>query len=221
MGKNDEGFSYTNRVAAAWKREARRPPFWVELAVTLIAFVIFLLVNLHFSDYVEARPGVELPDPILRLFSPVDVTWYVFAVLWFSTVLGMACLAPEPECILMVIQAFTLHNAFRVATLFLTPLEAPPGTIPLTDPLVELTATGETLTKDLFFSGHAAAMFLLFLSAKKRWLKPVFLMSTLVVSLLVVLQYVHYVVDVLVAPFMAYGSWRIIVLCHERFDPQP
>jgi membrane-associated phospholipid phosphatase len=70
--------------------------------------------------------------------------------------------------------------------------------------------TGEILTKDLFFSGHTATLFLLFLIMEKRVIKIIFIASTILVGIAVMLQHVHYVVDVAVAPFFAYTSYKII-----------
>ncbi len=38
----------------------------------------------------------------------------------------------------------------------------------LNDPLVEFFGTGQTLTKDLFFSGHTATLLILFLVSEKK-----------------------------------------------------
>ena len=89
------------------------------------------------------------------------------------------------------------------------PLDPPPTAIPLSDPLVEVLGTGKLLTRDLFFSGHTSFMFLMYLVCNTK-LRPFFLLSTLLVGVCVLLQHVHYTVDVLVAPFVAYGSFRLM-----------
>jgi len=53
--------------------------------------------------------------------------------------------------------------------MYSAPLDAPERLILLNDPFVQFIGSGEALTKDLFFSGHTATLFLLFLrSADQR-----------------------------------------------------
>lgn len=79
---------------------------------------------------------------------------------------------------------------------------------------LQLFGKGEILTKDLFFSGHTGTLFLLFLLVENKYLKTIFLAATILVGSAVLLQHVHYSVDVFVAPFVAYGSFRIIKVLH-------
>jgi membrane-associated phospholipid phosphatase len=89
------------------------------------------------------------------------------------------------------------------------PLDPPPEMISLKDPFVELFGTGNTLDRDLFFSGHTSTMFMLFLLAYKPIYKKLFLTGIILVGASVILQHAHYTIDVLVAPFVAYASFRI------------
>jgi len=107
---------------------------------------------------------------------------------------------------------------FRSIAMYLTPFEAPETLLLLNDPFVQLFGKGDILTKDLFFSGHTATLFLLFLLAQNKLLKSFFLISTILVGTAVLLQHVHYAIDVFVAPFVAYGSYRIIKNLHINFS---
>jgi len=102
--------------------------------------------------------------------------------------------------------------------MYLTPFEAPEKIILLDDPFVQFFAKGDILTKDLFFSGHTGTLFLLFLLAENKTLKTIFLILTLMVGTAVLLQHVHYSIDVFVAPFVAYGSYKIIKKLHARLS---
>ena len=48
------------------------------------------------------------------------------------------------------------------------PFNPPPEMIPLNDPFVQFFGSGKLLTKDFFFSGHTATLFLLFLVIDKK-----------------------------------------------------
>ncbi len=100
--------------------------------------------------------------------------------------------------------------ALRIAAMWATPLEAPPGMIPLEDPVVRLFGPGRLLTKDLFFSGHTSTLFLLALTVPGRGWKALFVAATAAVAVGVLVQHVHYAIDVLAAPFFAYASVRLV-----------
>ncbi len=204
-------------LGTIWKAKLRDRTFVAELALTILLFVISIKVCSFVTQFIHKRPGVVLPDPILQVIGPYHLTWLTFALIWGGLAIALANLARYPETLLIGFQAAALLMLFRTVTLYLVPLEASPMIIPLADPLVIRLATGELVIKDLFFSGHTSIMFLLCLSARTRFLRRLFLVGTIGVALCVLLQHVHYSADVFVAPFMAYTSWRLTVIAHERF----
>lgn len=183
----------------------------VELIITLLLLAAVLISLTNFLNYVEARQGVVLSDPILNLFSPIDLTWLIFALIYISIVAAIATLLKNPKQLLFAIQLYTLMVAIRIAAMYLLPLDPPSTMIILNDPLVEFFGTGQTLTKDLFFSGHTATLFILFLVSEKKMFKSVFLISTIAVALSVILQHVHYTIDVFAAVFFTYACYNLIL----------
>jgi membrane-associated phospholipid phosphatase len=95
--------------------------------------------------------------------------------------------------------------------MYLLPLEPPAKMIILNDPFVEFFGTGQTLTKDLFFSGHTATLFILFLVSEKKVYKTIFLISTVAVAVAVLLQHVHYTIDVFAAVFFTYACYKLVL----------
>lgn len=183
----------------------------VELIITLLLLAAVLISLTNFLNYVEARQGVVLSDPIINLFSPIDLTWLIFALIYISIVAAIATLLKNPKQLLFAIQLYTLMVAIRIAAMYLLPLDPPSTMIILNDPLVEFFGTGQTLTKDLFFSGHTATLFILFLVSEKKMFKSVFLISTIAVALSVILQHVHYTIDVFAAVFFTYACYNLIL----------
>ena len=113
---------------------------------------------------------------------------------------------------MFAIQLYTLMVAVRIAAMFLLPLEPPVAMIALNDPLVEFFGTGQTLTKDLFlFPDIQQLFFLLFLVSENKIIKSVFLISTIVVAISVILQHVHYSIDVFAAVFFTYACYKLIL----------
>jgi len=187
-----------------------------EIIFTVVFLAVILIIFSNFLEYVEGRQGVSLPDPILNLFNPVDLTWLTFGLIYASLILAIINFVKEPDKLLLAIQSYSLMVVFRLIVMYITPLDAPVKLLSLNDPFVQLFGSGQVLTKDLFFSGHTATLFLLFLVADKKITRVFFLCSTLVIGMAVILQHVHYLVDVLTAPFFAYASYRIVCKINER-----
>jgi hypothetical protein len=194
------------RAARAWTEALRERRFRVRLALTLPALALA-----RFLEWNEARSGAALPDPVLALLAPRDLTWLTFSLIYLGLALGVARLAIEPHALVLALEAYVVMVVLRIAAMWATPLEAPPGMIPLNDPLVRLFGPARLLTKDLFFSGHTATLFLLALAVPGRTWKALFALSAAAVGLSVLAQHVHYTVDVLAAPFFAYASYRVAV----------
>ncbi|MBU1430733.1 sphingomyelin synthase family protein [Myxococcota bacterium] len=89
----------------------------------------------------------------------------------------------------------------------------------LVNPLTTLTGGGAHihLTKDLFFSGHTATTFLLWLYAREEGLGGLALIAHLIVVAIVFLSHLHYTIDVI-------GAWAITfslyTLIRRRWPPE-
>ena len=193
-----------------WKEFFKEKRNRFELVITLFLLAVVLTSLANFLNYVEARKGVLLPDPLLNLFNPIDLTWLTFALIYVSLIVAIATLSRNPKRLLFAVQLYTLMVAVRILAMYLLPLQPPEKMIILNDPLVEFFGTGQTLTKDLFFSGHTATLLILFLVSEKKIIKTVFLISTITVAIAVLLQHVHYSIDVLAAVFFTYACYRFL-----------
>jgi hypothetical protein len=189
-----------------------------EFILTVVLLAILMLAFSQFLQFIEQREGVSLPDPLLKAFSPINLTWLTFTLIYLSIVLFLFSVRKDPYKIMIALQAYGLMVIFRTIAMYLTPLEAPATLLILDDPFVQLFGKGEILTKDLFFSGHTGTLFLLFLLTKNKAMKSIFLISTITVGVAVLLQHVHYSIDVFVAPFVAYCSFRIITILQNKYS---
>lgn len=201
------------------KEFARTPKSIVLLLISFAFTVVCLSFTAKFICAVEYRPGFAFDDPILSLFEPKDVTWLIFSILYSSVVFCFFYLLRTPKLLTLGFLGYGLLVSLRIAGMYLLPLDPPKTTIPLHDPLIEYFGTTVTLTKDLFFSGHSSLMFYLFFLVPSRHLKIPFLVGALIVSGGVLLQHVHYSVDVFVAPFMAYSSYAIARWFLSKLEP--
>ncbi len=182
----------------------------IKLILSLILLAIVLSALANFVNYAESRKGVILPDPILKLFDPVDLTWVIFCLIYISLILAVITLLKSPQRFLFAIQLYSLMAFVRIIAMYLLPLEPPDNMILLKDPFVEFFGSGQILTKDLFFSGHTATLYILFLVSENKFTKTLFLISTIAVAICVLLQHVHYTIDVFAAIFFTYACYKIL-----------
>jgi hypothetical protein len=163
------------------------------------------------------RDGFVFTDPLLNLFKPYDVTNYLFILMYGMILVALVYQIAHPKQLSIMIRAYFILLVFRALSMFMLPLEAPLTMIPLADPFIEHFGDGQTLTKDLFFSGHTATSFLLFLTMKNKVLKPLFLVICILMASFVLLQHVHYTIDVIAAPFFSYGAYKISKFFEEKY----
>lgn len=182
----------------------------IELIISILLLAVILFTLTNFLNYVESRNGFSFDDPILSLFEPTDLTWLTFTLIYGSLTVAIVNLTLKPEKLLFTIQLYTLMVVIRIISMWLLPLNPPEKMILLNDPFVEFFGTGITLTKDLFFSGHTATLFILFLTADDRLFRGIFLLSTILVAISVLMQHVHYSIDVFSAIFFTYACYQIL-----------
>lgn len=196
-------------LPSSWAEAWREPGFRRRLLATPVALAVVLRVYSSVLSWVQRRPGAAMPDPILALLPPRNLTWLIFALIYVGLLVGLARLASRPHALVVGVQAYTLMIVLRMVALYLTPLDAPTGLILLRDPFAEHIAVGEELTRDLFFSGHTSTMFLLYLAVPGRRVRWLFLFCTAAVGVALLWQHVHYTVDVAAAPLFAWASYRV------------
>lgn len=204
------------RIAVKWQ-EAWCAPFALEgfLSIGVLAAVLTFMA--HFLDRVELRPGFMFDDPVLSLFQAGDMTWVTFGLIYCALAGTAWALLHEPKRLWFTLQAYSLLLIFRAIAMSMLPLDPPIGMIVLQDPVVEYFGNAASpLTKDLFFSGHTSTMFLLALVMPDRRVKPLMYAATLLVGACVLYQKVHYTVDVVAAPFFAYGAFRMMGGIREK-----
>ena len=208
-------------IHRAWREAWSDARVRLQLVTAPVLLWLVLRELSRFLVWVERRPGARLSDPILALTVPHDATWLVFGLIYVAILVTLADVWRHPRMLVIGVQAYVLMIATRIAAMYVTALEPPADMIPLRDPLIETLGTGTLLTRDLFFSGHTSTVFLMFLVARSRRMKPVLLLCAVGVAVGVLLQHVHYTIDVLVAPLFAFASCRTIEGAHRRWRLPP
>lgn len=150
--------------------------------------------------------GIPFDDPLFKILPSYDVSVPIFSITYGSILLFLATNFRQIEKIAMFGFAAGLLQLFRILTLFLVPLDVPQDLVPLNDPFLnELIYPGD-ITADLFFSGHTATIFILYFITKRWW----FLVLGIGLMFLLMIQRVHYSIDVLTAiPFAFVCVWIV------------
>lgn len=177
-------------------------------AGTVLGAIGVVLVLPQFFLYVQAKPGIRMPDPLLELLPALDLSIPLFIFLYAVVAIAVVALSRHPLLFLRAAQAYVMLLVLRMITMALVTLEPPPGLVELEDPISTFFYPGQRpFSKDLFFSGHTATVFLLHLAFPTRIGRRLLLGATVSVGLAVLVQHVHWTVDVLAAPFFAWLAW--------------
>jgi len=198
-----------NNIIDNWKKELLNKNFRIAAIIVPIFIVLTMVVFTRFLNFIELRPGIVLPDPLLQLFNPIDLSWFTFVLMYGSLIVGLISLAPYPKAFIAALISYAVMIYIRIPAMWSIPLEAPATILPLIDPMVSDVGVGRLMTKDLFFSGHTATIQIIFLSSVNSKWRKVFLILTIMVAVCVLVQHVHYTVDVIAAPFFGFGAYHI------------
>jgi hypothetical protein len=168
----------------------------------------------------ELRTGERLDDVILKVLPPLDFSNIIFFFTYSTIILTMLSTLAYPGIFVRGLQAFTLITALRTASIYFFPLEPPVDMVLLVDPISGFLLNDDSLivTKDLFFSGHTATLTLMFLCAQHKYLKTFCFVALLIAPALLIWQHVHYTIDIIVAPFVVYGSVKLVDWINLNFN---
>lgn len=196
----------------SWKSAFENRRFAFKFLSALAVFLIFPFKADNYFQWIQLRPGTQWNDHLLNLIPALNVSYPIFGIIYLSVIYLLFRLLQDPDRFLWFAWAFNLETALRFLSIYLVPLDPPVGLVDLHDPLAEIFIYGDNLaiTKDLFFSGHTATMvFVCFFlpTARERWMAVG--LSIVLVSLLLI-QHVHYSLDILVAPLATLGSIWVV-----------
>ena len=167
--------------------------------------VVFTLPS--FFNYIQKRHGVFLNDWFLALIPPHNVSIAIFSIIWGMGLLIIYRAVHNPQIYINYCWTLILVCIVRIITISLIPLDPPAGLITLTDPLTGVFYGESLITKDPFFSGHTATLTLIFLCLEKRSDKYLGLLAIIIVAVLLLVQHIHYTMDIIAAPFFVYACF--------------
>jgi hypothetical protein len=179
----------------------------------------FLFFFPVFFSFIQNKPGILLDDVLVAALPAYDLSVPIFIIL-YSLVLGTLVIHfRNPEIILTVLATYCVVLFMRIISIYFFTLEPPLGWINLQDPFVSLIAYGSGFAKDLFFSGHTATLVALVLIEPKRGFRWIKIAGTCAVAAMLLIQHIHYTIDILAAPLFTYAAFRMVKYFLGKINP--
>lgn len=193
-----------------WKEALQQTRYRYLLIYIVVSAILFFAFMPPYFAFIEGKPGRLLYDPLLELLPAHDVSLAIFliihAVIWSTVAVNFR----NPKMILVALSSYCTVNYIRVITLYIFTLEPPAGWVIMHDPIVSLIAYEPAFAKDLFFSGHTATLMVTLLPEPNVIFKRIKIVATILVAILLLIQHIHYTIDVVAAPFFTYFSYKFM-----------
>jgi PAP2 superfamily C-terminal len=200
--------TYIRLIKLNWLEALRNKSFRKNLIWGMAALSISVIFTFYFFDYIEnLSGGVVMNDWVLRMIPPENVSNpIVFFEASVIILFAVRCIT-NPAMVITFLMAYILVLITRDITIGITQLRPPLGLIVLKDPLAGVIYRSKLINRDLFYSGHVSLLFMLYLCSTRKADRYYILFAVISVSILLLIQHIHYTVDIACAPFFAFGCY--------------
>lgn len=182
-----------------WEEFLKHKAFRNKLALGILVLVLLVAFLPYYFAFIEARKGIVLNDLVLDYLESANVSIPTFIIIWSLSMWSLYINIQQPTRMLQMLWAFNILSISRILSIYLVPLEPPADLIELIDPITNTIYGARFITKDLFFSGHTATLVTFALCMHKQNHKIIVFSGAIAVGILVLIQHVHYTVDVIAA----------------------
>lgn len=174
----------------------------------LLAIVLSILP--HFFQTIEQRNGgIRINDWVLNALPAINVSTYIFLIIWGLGALTTFRAIGKPIIYTKYIWLYSFVVISRMLTITLVPLVPPARLVELIDPLTGIFYGHTVVTKDLFYSGHVSTIMCMVLCLEKKSDKWLAAIGAVIVGVLLLIQHVHYTIDVIAAPLIVYALFKL------------
>lgn len=188
----------------------RLPSLLGALALLGASYVVEHFANVYAFEYSERPTSNYVGDLILDNIPVVDLSFIIIEVALIAIVLGTLFVLSKPRYVLFTLKAIALFIIIRALFISLTHVGIHPENIAPGLGLFDSIYTYLNFQTGLFFSGHAGMPFLVALIFwNNKRVRYALLSLSFIFAAAVLLAHIHYSIDVLAAPFMAYGIFKI------------
>ncbi len=187
--------------------------FLLASLTSILFLALSLVVNFYAGTYATEKASNPVTDIILSNTRAFDLGGiFVFGAIVFYIFLFILFFF-EPEKLPFTLDSIALFTIIRSIFVSLTHIGPFPSQSQIPSTLLEKFSFGG----DLFFSGHTGIPFLMALIFwKNRYLRLIFLASSVSFGIVVLLAHLHYSIDVLSAFFITYTIFHISVYLFKK-----
>lgn len=196
-------------ILQRWRSTLQVKSFRHKILISGILTGVCAFLAPSLFQFIQEREGPTLNDYLLSWLPAHDLSVATFTVLYLLIVLAVVSLIQNPQLFLQTLYAYLVLTILRFMTMLLIPLNPPLNIIELNDPLVQQFFYQQSITKDLFFSGHTSVLVLLALSVADQRLKIALFSGAFIVACMLLVQHAHYTVDVILAPLFSWIAFTL------------
>jgi hypothetical protein len=188
-----------------WTREHVR-----SLVNALILLALATIFQYYASAYVDRTPGNPAVDLFLGFLPVVNLNFLIVEGALAAIALSVILVLAKPQYLLFTLKAGAIFIATRALFIAVTHIGIYPGQINPDVGFFDRIYTGLGLEAGFFFSGHTGLPLLmaLILWNKKFW-RYAYIIMSIVFGIAVLFAHIHYTMDVLAAPYMTYGIFKM------------
>ena len=191
-----------------YKKHFTDESFVISLCIGIFVLIASLIINFYAGIYAIKSASTSVTDIVLSNIRVYDVDFifiYGPLIMWsFVAVLGLY----EPKRIPFILKSIALFVLVRSIFVTLTHTGPFPDQTLLENPagwIRNFTSAG-----DLFFSAHTGLPFLMaLLFWKHKFLRTIFIITSIFFGVVVLLGHFHYSIDVLSAFFITYTIYHM------------
>jgi len=181
--------------------------YWKITVVSGLMLAAVAFIFTRFLEYQENRAdslGWVFDDPVFKMLPIKELSFPIFSITYLALIAYLIFYRKREHFLSMLFLTYMFILFFRMITMSILPFREHPDMIFLQDPFLNNLIYPSKIDADLFFSGHTALIVGLFFLTK-NWL---FLLLSAVLGLFLMVQRVHYSIDILAAYPFAYLSYR-------------
>lgn len=167
---------------------------------------LFIQFLIYHQASIDNGAGIRFNDFILELFPVGDFSIYIFGITYSCLLLFVSFRVKKASELAKFTTAYALILLTRIVTIYLIPMKEPSSLVSLNDPILYNVIFSSEITADLFYSGHTAFVFVMYFLSKK----PIYAVLGSILGILLMMQRVHYSIDIAVAIPFAYGIAKLV-----------
>jgi len=107
-----------NSLIILWKNKFSERGFRNEFLIVISILIISLISLSNFLLFNELREGEVVADPVLNLFSPVNVTWLTFLIIYAGLIIAVIYLIKFPEQLSLAFLTYSITALMRLIAMY-------------------------------------------------------------------------------------------------------